>query len=70
MSYPPINGAYTELFAAFSPAVTNGSWVIPFGRVGTVKKSLQDAANNDSEGGQGTARKFWEWQEDQVRPYL
>ncbi|KAI8716747.1 hypothetical protein NCS52_00969100 [Fusarium sp. LHS14.1] len=70
ISYPPTNGAYTELYAAFSPDVNNGSWVIPFGRVGKIKSSLQDGTKDESEGGTGAARKFWEWQEEQVRPYL
>jgi retinol dehydrogenase-12 len=33
IAYPPVNGAYTELFAAFSPQVTSeeiGSWGKPF----------------------------------------
>lgn len=70
ISYPPINGAYTELYAAFSGEVTNGSWVIPFGRIGKMKNSLQDGTKDESEGGTGTAKKFWEWQEEQVKPYL
>ncbi|KAM0550325.1 hypothetical protein ACHAPJ_008996 [Fusarium lateritium] len=70
ISYPPINGAYTELYACFSPNVKNGDWVIPFGRVGSVKTGLQNGAKNEPEGGEGTARKFWEWQEEQVKAYL
>ncbi|KAM0414703.1 hypothetical protein ACHAPT_013442 [Fusarium lateritium] len=70
ISYPPVNGAYTELYAAFSPDVSNGSWVIPFGRIGNIKSSLQDGAKDESEGGTGTAQKFWKWQEEQVKPYL
>ncbi|KAI0403678.1 hypothetical protein F4802DRAFT_570617, partial [Xylaria palmicola] len=33
--HPPINGAYTELFAGLSPELTmekSGAWVVPFGR--------------------------------------
>lgn len=70
ISYPPINGVYTELYTAFSGAVTNGSWVIPFGRIVKIKSSLQDGIKDESEGGTGTAQKFWEWQEEQVKPYL
>lgn len=70
ISYPPVNGAYTELYVAFSGEVTNGSWVIPFGRTGKIKTSLQDGTKDESEGVTGTARQFWEWQEKQVKPYL
>ncbi|KAJ3462252.1 hypothetical protein MRS44_010805 [Fusarium solani] len=44
--------------------------VIPFGRIGKIKSSLQDGTKDESEGGTGTAQKFWEWQEEQVKPYL
>jgi len=69
-SYPVVNGAYTELYAAFSPEVKNRDWVIPFGRQGSISKSLQDNAKDESEGGKGTARKFWEWLEEQVKEYV
>ncbi|ORY61261.1 uncharacterized protein BCR38DRAFT_467283 [Pseudomassariella vexata] len=61
--YPPVNGAYTELYAGLSPDITiqkTGCWVVPFGR----------AIKSEAEGGTGGTRKFWEWTEDQVRPYL
>lgn len=70
ISYPKINGAYTELYACFSPDVKSGDWIIPFGRVGTIKDSLKDGAKDESEGGKGTASRFWEWQEEQVKQYL
>ncbi|VUC35350.1 unnamed protein product [Clonostachys rosea] len=70
ISYPPKNGAYTAIYAAFSPDVTNGDWIIPFGRRGSVKKSLERGAKDESEGGDGTARRFWQWQEEQIKPYM
>ncbi|KAH8895488.1 NAD(P)-binding protein [Thozetella sp. PMI_491] len=72
--YPTIYGAYTELFAALSPQMTlakTGSWtVVPWGRVNPIRKDLLAATKTKAEGGSGIAEKFWEWTEDQVRPYL
>ncbi|KAI8631156.1 hypothetical protein F5Y19DRAFT_473555 [Xylariaceae sp. FL1651] len=71
--YAPINGAYTELFAGLSPEVTmekSGGWVVPFGRFMRPRKDLGEATKTEAEGGSGIARKFWEWNEEQVRSYL
>ncbi|KAH8651235.1 putative estradiol 17 beta-dehydrogenase [Xylariales sp. PMI_506] len=72
--YPPINGAYTELFAAFSPELTKTDWskywVIPFARIAPLRQDLPRAATLESEGGTGGTHKFWEWNEEQVKPYL
>ncbi|KAH8887298.1 NAD(P)-binding protein [Thozetella sp. PMI_491] len=73
MLHPPVNGAYTLLFAGLSPAVTiqnTGAWVIPFGRIGRIRKDYELALKTESEGGNGAAARFWEWTEDQVRPFL
>ncbi|KAH9906159.1 hypothetical protein F4778DRAFT_634622 [Xylariomycetidae sp. FL2044] len=71
--HPPINGAYTELFAGLSPEVTmekTGSWIVPWGRFMNSRKDLFEATKTKSEGGSGTAGDFWEWNERQVQPYL
>ncbi|KAJ4178350.1 short-chain alcohol dehydrogenase [Fusarium falciforme] len=71
--YPPINGAYTELFAAFSPDITienSGIWVVPWGRFMPIRPDLQAGALLESEGGTGMAEKFWVWSEEQIKPYL
>ncbi|RDW86026.1 hypothetical protein BP5796_04351 [Coleophoma crateriformis] len=73
VQYPPINGAYTELFAGLSPRITlalSGSWVIPFGRIYPIRKDLNAAMKTKSEGGTGGTHDFWEWSEQQVKPYL
>ncbi|KKZ61911.1 hypothetical protein EMCG_03610 [[Emmonsia] crescens] len=73
MLYPPVFGAYTELFAGLSPDVTDkepGNWIIPWGRVAPVRKDLIEATKTEAEGGNGTALKFWEWTEKQIKPYL
>lgn len=72
-NYPVVNGAYTELWAGLSPEVTlekAGSLVYPFGRFGTIRKDWEAATKSSAEGGNGTAQKFWDWSEEQVRKYL
>ncbi|KAF4619006.1 hypothetical protein G7Y89_g14843 [Cudoniella acicularis] len=73
LTYPPIQGAYTELFAGLSPDITlenNGAWVVPWGRFLPLRKELEAGSKTIAEGGTGIAEKFWEWTEEQVRPYL
>ncbi|KAL1852355.1 putative secondary metabolism biosynthetic enzyme [Diaporthe australafricana] len=73
LMYSPVNGAYTELFAGLSPDITlskTGCWVVPFGRVYPIREDLNLATKPESEGGTGGTLKFWEWTEEQVRPYL
>lgn len=42
----------------------------PWGRFVTIRKHLLVASKPVSEGGTGKAEQFWEWSEEQVRPYL
>ncbi|KAI1270528.1 hypothetical protein F5Y18DRAFT_15165 [Xylariaceae sp. FL1019] len=71
--HPSINGAYTELFAGLSPEVTmekTGSWVVPWGRFMEPRQDLQDATKSKAEGGSAIAKEFWEWSEEQVKPFI
>ncbi|KAH7127746.1 hypothetical protein B0J13DRAFT_564463 [Dactylonectria estremocensis] len=64
IAHPPKNGAYTELFAGLHPSITekdNGSWVSPFGKKEAARKDLVEP---------DLGRKYWEWCETQVRPYM
>ncbi|KAK3309301.1 uncharacterized protein B0T15DRAFT_488050 [Chaetomium strumarium] len=76
VGYPPLLGAYTELFAAFSSDVVvameraGSSWVAPFGRMYPLREDLQNAMRRESEGGTGGTARFWDWTEEQIRPYL
>ncbi|KAH8668580.1 short-chain dehydrogenase [Xylariales sp. PMI_506] len=72
-TYPSINGAYTELFGAFSPEISlenTGAWVAPWGRFSDIREDLMLGAKSEAEGGTGIARQFWEWTEEQVKPYI
>lgn len=44
--------------------------VIPWGRFAQPRVGLLQAAKSTSEGGNAKAERFWEWQEEQVRPFL
>lgn len=99
ITHPPVNGAYTELFAGFSDQITTESvktnnWgkfekevstvldtvlctnrprfvlVVPWGRLAKIRKDIDAEAKPTSEGGSALAEKFWEWTEEQVKPYL
>ncbi|KAE8324091.1 hypothetical protein BDV39DRAFT_208280 [Aspergillus sergii] len=64
ISHPPNNGVYTELFAGLHPSImeeNNGGWVAPFGKLEPVRKDLLDIS---------LCRKYWEWCETQVTPYM
>lgn len=73
ISYDAVYGAYTELGGGFSPEITlenNGAWIIPWGRVGKLRQDILDGGRSEEEGGTGNAEAFWNWSEEQVRPYL
>lgn len=79
--HPPVYGAYTSFFAAFSPDIVavdgNGSGspagpgthVAPWGQLWRLSREMQDAAKSKSQGGSGVASEFWEWCEEQWEPY-
>ncbi|KAF7526033.1 hypothetical protein G7054_g10894 [Neopestalotiopsis clavispora] len=61
--YPPIHGAYTELFAAISPELTpskSGAYIYPWGRFGSVPAGVS-AAMETGDGGAAIAARFLEW---------
>ncbi|KAL4907840.1 hypothetical protein BDW74DRAFT_148128 [Aspergillus multicolor] len=62
----PEVGAYTQLFAGLSreitPEVSEKEWVVPPGKIGCPRRDLF----TDTE----TSRKWWEWNEEQVKEYV
>ncbi|KAK6199298.1 uncharacterized protein RJT21DRAFT_45711 [Scheffersomyces amazonensis] len=60
MLHPRRNGAYTELFAAFSPAVKTGDYIESFGKIGKARYDLDEKA----------AKKAWEFLDKEIQPYL
>ncbi|OAQ68030.1 short-chain dehydrogenase [Pochonia chlamydosporia 170] len=64
LAYPAKFGAYTELFAGLHPDVkleTSGMFIAPWGRIVKARKDLFDPA---------LGRRYWEWTEEQVKPYV
>ncbi|KAI1824177.1 hypothetical protein F4861DRAFT_539350 [Xylaria intraflava] len=71
--HPSVYGAYTCLYAAFSPEITiekSGSYVAPWGRLWDVATTMAKAGKRVEDGGDGTAKEFWEWCDAQVNKYL
>ncbi|KAL1835712.1 hypothetical protein VTK73DRAFT_5445 [Phialemonium thermophilum] len=67
-----VYGAYTELWAGLSPAVKpsdSGRYVIPWGRLGSVRKDIEEAARPEAEGGLGMAAKFFEYCDEQTKSF-
>ena len=68
--YPPIYGAYTELFAGFSNEITpenNGGYIIPWGRFAEPRRDIVEGTKSVEEGGTGMATMFWEWCDRETR---
>lgn len=69
---PAKYGAYSELFAALSPSIKpkdSGSFIIPWGRLGPIPDHIKAAMKSKSNGGTGTASRFWEWCERETHAY-
>ncbi|KAJ5634028.1 Short-chain dehydrogenase/reductase SDR [Penicillium herquei] len=69
-------GAYTELFAGLSPEISldnNGAYVIPWGRIrrdeDCPRKDIINALTAEEKGGLGYGKKFWDWCEEQWKPF-
>ncbi|KAF2442378.1 NAD(P)-binding protein [Karstenula rhodostoma CBS 690.94] len=61
--YPTKFGAYTELFAGWSPEITkamNGCYVVPWGQIGTYNVGMERSMMRKEDGGEGKAEKLWE----------
>jgi len=64
IAHDPVNGAYTQLFAGLHPSITtanSGGWVSPFGKTEALRKDLGDPEQS---------KKYWEWSEAQVAPFM
>jgi retinol dehydrogenase 12 len=67
--YPPKLGAYTELYAGYSPAITaeqNGAYIIPWGRLGMLRPDVQEQMTAEG----GGSIKFWEWCEKETSQWV
>ena len=73
LSYP-VDGAHTNLWVGLSEDITindGGRYAIPFGRWHpSLRKDILLALKGKEDGGTGEALEFWDWCEEQVKPYL
>jgi retinol dehydrogenase-12 len=72
MLYPPVYGAYTELFAACWPDITasqSGSYVAPWGRIMPQRADIVASMKSEQDGGSGIAAKFWEYCDKETAQY-
>ncbi|CCH43199.1 Retinol dehydrogenase 14 [Wickerhamomyces ciferrii] len=67
VTYPPVYGSYSVLFGALNPDIElkdSGRYIGPWGQF----KELRDDINQGL--ADGTASKFEQWADEQVKPYL
>lgn len=72
LSKPTVYGAYTELFAGFSPVLKeehNGGFLTAWGRVSTLPENLTKATKSKSEGGSGVAEIFLEYCNREIKDF-
>ncbi|CZR53266.1 related to Oxidoreductase, short-chain dehydrogenase [Phialocephala subalpina] len=70
--HEPIYGAYTELYGGLSPDITlekTGAWIKPWGKISKIREDLEASSKSEKEGGSGIGAEFWNWSEEQVRPF-
>ena len=71
--FEPRMGAYTELWAGLATQITcadGGRYGIPWGRWHLAPKSeLLASRKAKEEGGTGLAARFWEWCDEQTKPF-
>lgn len=68
----PKAGAVTEIFAGFSPEVTqeqNGRYIIPWGRFGVLPDHVAVGLRSEAEGGNGLAIRFTRWCDSVTQPF-
>ncbi|KAL1637100.1 short-chain alcohol dehydrogenase [Neofusicoccum ribis] len=73
MLYPAIKGAYTELYAGWSPDISlenSGCYIVPWGRIQTPRSGIEEAIKRKDEGGAGVAEKFWGWCEKETKAFM
>ncbi|GAB1319342.1 short-chain alcohol dehydrogenase [Madurella fahalii] len=67
--YPPIYGAYTELWTILAPELTpdkSGAYVYPWGRFGSLPAGVEASMKGDN----GVAAKFVEWCGKQTEAFM
>lgn len=66
-------GAYSELYAAFSPDLTtenNGGYILAWGRIDKIPDDITKAMKDKKEGGAGGALRFWDYCERETNSFV
>lgn len=53
-----------------SESSSNRFAVVPWGRIASPRQDLIEASKPKPEGGVGVAKAFWDWTEEQIKPFL
>jgi retinol dehydrogenase 12 len=72
LMYPPLFGAYTELYAGWSTDITeehNGCYIAPWGRISRARADIDKGLKTVEEGGTGYATKFFDWCDKMTKDY-
>lgn len=74
LGHPAVYGAYTELYAGWSPDITEengGTFIAPWGRIwpDAVRKDVRQGLVSSGAGKSSLACKFWEWSEKETAKY-
>lgn len=73
MFKPPVYGAYSELYAGFSPDVRmehNGGHTIAWGRNADLPNDILKGLKGKEEGGTGVAQTFFDYCDGEVKAFL
>lgn len=70
---PPVYGAYSELYAGFSPEVKmehNGGHTMAWGRLANLPDEVTKGLKSKSEGGTGVAQMFFDYCDREIKNFL
>jgi retinol dehydrogenase 12 len=69
----PVYGAYSELYAAFSPDIPashNGGHLMAWGRVADSPEDMIKGMKSEKEGGSGRAKIFLDYCDREIKDFL
>ena len=72
LMHPAKYGAYTELYAGFSPDITledGGIFIAPWGRKFKPRSDIEKGLKDKSEGGTGVAAQFRDWLDKETKEF-
>lgn len=70
---PPVFGAYSELYAGFSPEIKaehNGGHMMAWGRIAELPKDIIQGIKTKAKGGTGAKDQFMEYCDREVKNFL